>query len=505
MATTNNQEVIADKPVITPQTPSQPARSQTVTAVSTREYIAGGQRQQVLPHPAEAYRHIDDLTRDFGSDFYDRMEHDPVVSSCIETIKGAVFETGVNLLPAVGKDDPRYDKACKIRDRCQKAIDGLQKPLTTTLRDMASYISKGNRVAEIVYKTQNRPKSYSLTFDRIKVKPREAVSIVVDAFNNVIGFRGLEPGKWRTLGVGQWLSSTEVEGLLPRDKFALLTFREQDEDPRGKSILRAAYTPWWSKQQTIPEMMRYMAIVATPTAIGTYKPAEADVVVLGPDNKPITGTDGYPIRVSPAQSMADSLHNLQGGTYQAIPEGADIKWLQALTGGDAIFHNAIDLFDQQIVRAILLQTLSTMEGKHMSRAASDNHVDIGGLLTQAIKEDIEALVRFDLLRPLVRMNEGDDATELTPIVSLSETEQHDFPVEAAAIGSLFKDGYLDPSQLPELDARLNLPRRSEQELAARSERALMPPIDPNAKDTDETDDEGDEPPKKDADDKDDEK
>src|SRR5215469_8876481 len=69
----------------------------------TKEYVSGGNAYngfiaayfRSLPH------YIDDLSRDFGDDIYERMLLDPQINSCLHVFIRAILADGVNLRPAV--------------------------------------------------------------------------------------------------------------------------------------------------------------------------------------------------------------------------------------------------------------------------------------------------------------------------------------------------------------------------------------------------------------------
>ena len=60
--------------------------------------------------------------------------------------------------------------------------------------------------------------------------------------------------------------------LIPLSKVAVLTYDEQDHDPRGNSALRPLYGPWWCKQQTMPSLLAYIARFGQPSVVGKMPP-----------------------------------------------------------------------------------------------------------------------------------------------------------------------------------------------------------------------------------------
>jgi hypothetical protein len=98
----------------------------------------------------------------------------------------------------------------------------------------------------------------------LKVKPIRSVAFVTDAYLNVLGLVGAKPGQ--TVPAVSDLAPAEI---IPREKFCILSWRPKDGDPRGTSVLRPAYDPWWRKRQTIPEYLKYLAQFAGPSLWAT--------------------------------------------------------------------------------------------------------------------------------------------------------------------------------------------------------------------------------------------
>lgn len=430
-----------------------------VTADPRRQYVAGSGLAWYSNYARSLPWAFDDLTADFGDDYYERMLFDAVVSSCVTIYKASVLEEGIALAPAIDdKDDPRYDKSKLMLEYCQRVIDDLDPSMDDTLWGMLDACAYGNKVAELNWSDERTYTGMQhLRLVSIKVKPRRSTAFVVDTYLNVLGLVARIPGIGVPVQTGTILAIAEpgqLENMLPRSKFAVLTFRPKDNDPRGTSILRPANTAWYNKMQTWPEYLRYLAQFASPGLIGFTPP--------GAEAMPPTDGLGNPIPgplVYPEQQMVATLTQWRNGAALAFQAGALVTPVQSQGEGRA-FLSAFDEYDRQISKAILTQTLATGEGQHQARAAASVHQDV---LTTLIRQGRRAVVRMlrrDVLQQIIRLNFGEQATqELTPKVSLGNVEQVDFGTTANAIAALVKARYLDPSQYPAVDELLNLPAR----------------------------------------------
>lgn len=406
-----------------------------------REYVAAtgtayyGNYWRALPWA------FDDLTRDLDDSIYEQMLRDPQVFACLSVLKTGILEDGVQLSACVeDDDDPNAARAEAIRHECQTMLDDLSPSLDDTLWDLLDSLAYGNRVAEIIY-------DESLSIRAVKPKPREATAFVVDVYDNVIGLLARIPGVGTPVQAGNYIISvTPPYNLLPREKFAVLTFRPRNHDPRGTSILRPAYNAWWLKMQAWPQYLKFLVQFGTPSLIAYTAENAVPIVQNG-------------VQVNPTQQAVDTLIQLQNGTAAAFPGGYQVDVINPAKEGIEGFIKAFRLYDEQITIAILSQTLATMEGEHQARAASETHADVLATIIRQAKRAVARMIRNDILKPYLRMRYGEAAVQFAPHVTLGSTEQRDVAGLWNALAALARTNYLDPSQFPALDALVNLPPR----------------------------------------------
>lgn len=444
-----------------------------VRANPLKEYVSGGSYYWLTQYLRTMPQYIDDVTRDFGDDLYDRMMMDAKVAQCVEAVRYDALSQGLTLQPAVQKGDPGYKKAVEIRDFCQQVLDAMETPLIEEVLDpLMDAIAFGNSIAEKIYHIpRSGPLAGYMALKAIKHKPRTSFAFVVDAYNNIAGILGRRPDAFSPMLVEGALVSTNLPNFLPRDKFVIARFRPRGGDPRGRSLLRPAYTPWWLKQQGFPGYLKFMAQWASPSLVGTTAPDAGPEEKLDAFGAPVLDDNDDPIYLEPTEVMASQLAAFQAGSYMVVPSGSTVMPIE-VAGQGAPFAEFNGWADSQIELAITLQALATSEGEHMSRAAAGVHQDTMGFAVQVVKGTFERMVEREILRQLVELNFGEKYLWLTPTASLSETEQHDFPSEGKVVADLWENGYLDVSQLPDTDARLGLPERSEQDIEIRQQKAL---------------------------------
>lgn len=422
-----------------------------------REYVAGGgwawygQVARTLPNA------IDDATADFGDDLYERMMFDPQVAAEINIFKAGILETGLTLTSAVrSRSDPDYEVAAEIADEAAHMIADFDGTLDDILFNLLDCVAFGNKVAEQTYKLAGARKDGRkiLVLDKLKVRPRRATVFAVDIYLNVVGLLVRVPpnaSPWSaTMMFGP---NDEPFNLIPPQKFVINSFRQKDNDPRGTSLLRPAYQPWWMKQQMIPEYLRYLTQFASPSIYG----------IVGENATPQPDPNNPGATISVEQVLLASLQALRNGTAGAFPFGTVIKEIM-MNGDGAVFLKAFDHFDQQITKAILTQSLATEEGQHMARAAATVHQDVLDTLVRQGKLGFAKQFRNQLFKRWVSYNWGEAAVHLAPLVGLGKAITRDQPAMWTSISQLFNTGYLAPSQQQATDEMIGLPVRDESEI-----------------------------------------
>lgn len=441
------------------------------------ERVAGGHDYAWAPN---IYRSLpwaaEDIQRDFGDDIWDRMLLDPQVWAALAVLKVGILAQGVKVLPCCDEKDPDYAKATELSEFCERQIMRLRLFRMRTLHDMLDAIPYGHKIAEILYEVPREgPDAGKLCLGAVKVRPRKNTALVVDAWMNVVGVLAVIPGQAPNV-----LQSTiigdlrQMPNIMPRKKFAILSVNVRDEDPRGRSMFRPIYTPWWLKSQITPEWLKGVSQFGTPTIVAITSQMAAELPQKDATGAVVLDVDGNPIMLQPEVVLRDQVMAMQNGTVIAVPHDTIIETLKTSFDGSAV-QAFIDYQDSQITRGILLQTLATQEGEHQARAAAQTHQDLLGDLVLYYRTLVEEMIEGDLLTPIVEANYGSEWLQWLPNVSLGDVESQDLAAMWAAVASLEKAGYLTPSQRRALDAIVSLPVRSEEETAIEAEAHAMGP------------------------------
>lgn len=441
-----------------------------------REYVSGGSYSIGGIARALAIT-ADDVEQTVGLDTYTRMMNDAIVRRSVNYIKLATTADDLVIRPAVpmprkNSTEPgaqaKYEQAKEYADFAERVIAWhLEEDLRTVLCDMLSACVYGCSVGELVYELVppgTDDDAGRIVLKRWKPKPREATAFVVDPFLNVLGLMYAEPGYDRVQtpsgGTGSFITSPQ--NVLPREKFAVLTLFPNGSDPRGTSLLRAAYNPWTLKTKTWPYLLRYLSHFAVPTVIGTTAEGEGDKAVLNEAGEQVYLSSGVPKYVTAEEAMRSALEGLANGTVFVGKFGSEVTPLTIPGDTSAVFEMVMGLFNSEITSAILNQTLANSEAKFGTRAQSQTHMQVLDQLIWYLRGLLVDMISRDILRPLMEWNFGPDSLRLMPKLSLGDTERRDFATDGQTASSLgFK---MSPSQFIAMDGQLGLPERDEEDI-----------------------------------------
>lgn len=434
-----------------------PPREVTARADPSREYVsAHSARNPALANYAAWVQslpaYIDENTRDFGADLYERMMLDPQVSSTVDILRMGATDDGIQLNVPEDAPEAEGELGQEIVDFCQYNLDNLQTPLSQLLYELTEGVYTGYKAAEQVYEVGSAPQRAgpSLLLRDIKCKPNDAARMVVTDKNDFLGFIPQKPGySLGNVGVVQVTEDGTIPDLVPRSKFVVFTYCPRNNDPRGTSILRSVYTAWWLKMQLLPEYLAYLSTYAAPPIHGT----------TAENAQPTTDPDDPTITLYPSDEMKTALEALRNMGVVVTPYGSTVAFLQ-VNGEGKVFLEAFSLFDKQIAKGVTKQTLATEEAEHMARAASTTHQDVLAMPVDQIVGTLLRVVRNDILRPLVLYNYGEGALHLVPEVTVATVEQQDRAQYMASVASLVRAGYpFTDEQYQALDEEFNIPVR----------------------------------------------
>jgi len=427
-------------------------------------YIGSSAEYGFLQADRALPRTIDDAERDFGSDIYDRMANDAILGGAEAYLKVLTLSVDLHIAPCIEEPRPHepnhlheaYGKAVQAAEFCRAFVDRLaitDRPIRKVLWDMLDAVRKGHRLAEIdaeivsegMLRGRLVPKS-------IRPKPRQNYAFVLDEYNTFRGVIAVVPGVSTALRSGIVYGLDQIPNAIAPSKLMILTMGDRDGDPRGQSWFRRAYDPWYRKQIVKPEAVK-TAVQFGGGMITAIAPQDINQVNV---QDPVTG---QMVHIQAAiQSILQQLSN--GGTA-TFPGGTQIQVHRPDSNGQ-YFEDFFDRCDREMVTTFLLSGRAMLEARHGSKADTGASQDVVDDLVQYIRRELCDMLSHRLFRPFVEMNFGSDFAErFTPKATMLKMSRPDFAINATAVAALVSAGYIDPSQLPDIDREiLGLPERA---------------------------------------------
>ena len=341
-----------------------------------------------------------------GFDVYETMMSDAMVRAAINTKRFALLAKPWRVFPAEGKSA----RAAEMRDFVEDALrgmagpDGAARDFRQVLFQMMSAFYRGFSVAEMIWKLEERGRwAGRYTLAAIKAKSPKQIGFEVDDYLNVEA-------------ITSW---TPVAGFttVPREKCVLYIYNPHDELPYGDSDLRAVYKHWWSKDSLAKFWNLALQKYGMPMLFAQSSANGAE-----------------------SQRLLDLLGQVQQDASAIFPRDVTPQLLQSNMNADT-FVNAVDWHNQQIAQGILLQTLTSGEGRRSgSRALGMVHFNVLLFALENAKADIEAAVNTQIVKPLVEYNFGEVGAALTPRFSLGGIDEKDISQLATAYNVLLTHG-----------------------------------------------------------------
>lgn len=392
----------------------------------------------------------------------DQLRLDAEIESDVSVLADTVFADGVEVVSAIlDETDAEFQEATEIADFVSKATR-TRRPLVMVLKEMfKAAFYNGVKVGEIVLKYQNDAQiDGKLVLDRINPKPLTATAFVTDKFYNVLGLVGAQRAGQSVVTTGS--ISLSKDEIIPREKFLVLSFELEDNDPRALSQVRAAYEAYCDKQLSREQYKEWRRTSAIPKKVGITPDKSPPITVKDENGNPVI-ENGVQKTITAPKALMNALEGFVNNSAITAPFGTDIKQLEVSGKGEQ-FLNAIKFNNSEMRKVILGDALVTGEADKDARAARESSKDVSDIRKQALRTVIEAAVESDIFRLLTVVNFGPEKAHLSPKCFLGDTEANDWAGDLTAASGA---GYtFAPEHFAALDAQFGLdPRENAPEAA----------------------------------------
>ena len=362
------------------------------------EELAVGSGQPTLGSKLgiETAENPDAVVKKKGLKAYEAMERkDAHYASVLQTRKLSLLGKGYEIQPA--SEDPRD---VEIADFVRWNFEHMRGSFRQDLIEILDALGKGFSLSEIVYTLAERgPYKGKVLLKALKAKDQQYFGFALDDFDNILddgivqnslishGLRlssVLSDKQLTTLASSQRDSANRK---LPRLKFIHFAFNSRAENPYGRGLAGVCYWySWFKTEGGFKFWLVFLEKFGSPTVTVSVSKEASD-----PDRK----------------KVKTILKALQQETGIVLPEGFELKLLEAARHGDAGYDRLIEVCNAEISKAVLGQTLTTEQGRRGARSLGQVHQEVLHNLLQFDGEALEATINEQAVERLVDFNYAD--------------------------------------------------------------------------------------------------
>jgi phage gp29-like protein len=309
----------------------------------------------------------DALIASKGMSHLDDIERDTHLSSALSTRRAKLIKKGWSIIPA---SESRKD--VMIADFVKDQLVNMTGAFEKDLEAMLTAVGRGFSLTEINYKWVDWRGKRLVGLDSLRYKDPKLFSFKFDEF-----------GHYKINQIDPDPSGVE----LPSDKFIHIIMGPDDENPYGKSAsAECAFWVWVKKN-----VAKFWAIFAEKFGMPLAQ------VIIPRNIEP--GSTEY-------AKIEEILEGIQEETGIRVPQGFEVKFLEAMRNGEAGYEKFIGTCNSEISKRVFGATLISEEGKRGqgSYALGAEHSDIFEEYITFDAAVLEAALSEALIRRVVDFN-----------------------------------------------------------------------------------------------------
>jgi phage gp29-like protein len=341
-----------------------------------------------------------------GLKIYDQMRNDDQIKVTQTLKKHAVLAAGWAIEPASEEDSDI--EVAKFTETSFEEMDGS---LDNDILEIMTAQDYGYSITEKLFKVLDEDSKFpgKIGWKALKTRRPHFFQFRQDEFGNI-----LDDGivQFRFLG---------GEKDLPLSKFILYSYNSEFGNPYGRSELRSAYRPWWSKTNYYKWWAMYMERFAQPITKGKY---------------------GANVSKEHQNKIKTMLETLRARTSILVPEGVEVDFLEAKRKGSASYIESIDALDLAIARALLMPSLigMTPDDSTGSFSRAKKNFDVFMLILERVRRELEELMNEQAIKEIVDFNfvvEEYPKFKFLPLTEENRQQIADIWLRAVQIGAVF--------------------------------------------------------------------
>jgi SPP1 gp7 family putative phage head morphogenesis protein len=266
----------------------------------------------------------------------------------------------------------------EIRDFSEFALNEIHGAINETFLSILTALEMGFSINEKLFKkTDTKDFGEKIIISKVKAKHPDSFDFDTDQYGNLENLL------------------QNYSEKLPPEKFVIFPYDKRFENLYGRSILRPAYRPWFSKDITIKFWNIFNERFGSPTAVGSY-----------------------PAKFKHLKDTIDTiLDNISAKESITIPEEIKIAFLEsAKASATNTFGDAISYFDSATSKAILVPSNLGFSPQGNVGSQAQATVQFQSFVNWIVTPDqilLADVITEQMIKPLVFVNYGANANSPT--------------------------------------------------------------------------------------------
>ena len=313
-----------------------------------------------------------------GYQIIDKMRKDDQIKVSMTFKKHSIFSTGYDIVAPDGTP-----KDWEPKEFIEKCFEQMKGSLYKSLLQALTALDYGFSVSELIYESGDIGFGQQVLLKELKTRKPHSFEFLADEYGN------LKTIKQYQLSGGWVFSGAGVE--LPVGKFVVFVHDMEWGNWYGQSDLESAYRPWWIKDNSYKWFSMLLERRGIPPIFALYDPNQFQAGLV--DN------------------LKEVMESIQAATTgvipRATPQGLEFWAPQLAKEASDVFQKAIDMFNRDIARSILMPGLLgfTPDQAEGSYARSKVHFDVFMMVIEFLRGRVEdEVIQEQIIVPLCDYN-----------------------------------------------------------------------------------------------------
>ena len=316
----------------------------------------------------------DELWRKRGNlDIYLEMSRDSHIKACVETKKNLLIGQGFEI-ECENEELKKFVNANFTTFYEGNFIEDMQQVLNAMIY--------GFSIFEKIYKVVNG----KMVLKRLTSIPQDSIIFDLDYYGNVTS-------------INQYANMNLLKPL-NKDKFLIMSWNYSNSNPYGNSDLRAAYLPWFAKQEVITYLNMFLERYGMPYIVAKYD----------------SGNEGL------RTELEEVIKSLMAANGAVLPAEVDLEIIEVAKQVVNVFIDTIQQYNRDISAALLVPDLmgfnATSGGSY---SLGEEQLKIFQLNIDRHRLALQDIINRQVIKQIIDLNFGPQ--EMYPTIKFKPVEK----------------------------------------------------------------------------------